>query len=518
MLPTRHPGPDLAAQRYRHRIIDWKSLVVVVAMALANSAAFQGTRGLYETTEGRYAECARETQLNGDWDDPILDGQPHWTKPPLTYAAIMAGTKLFGENPWGVRAYLVAALALATAAVWWTGVSIWGPAAGRWAGLVFATSPAIAVAAHAVSTDMLVTLWSALALAAYWHGRAARSRWSALGTWIFAGLGALTKGPPALLVPLATLASAGIFLHRSRAWRPPRWTTALGIVLFLAIGCGWFAVEAFKHPGLLVYWFGQELIARNITAGFDRNPGVAFVFTAYVPVLLLGTGPWLAFVLVRWRKSFESWPGLRPIPRTWNGAARWALLTGIAVPFLAFACSRSRLAAYLTPLFVPLALLLGRGLDLLIARGQINARTVHRMALGLLVLIATLKALAALPESASDMTRLSNRLKPLLARDPAIRLVAVGHRPLHGLKFHLNRDVELLAPEFLATELRRAPPANAHALFLVRTKQWTKLAPDLGSEIHVDELGPHWIGVRPNANSATTERPAAPNVFRTNAP
>ena len=491
-------GPD--NRRPAPRSIDWKSLALVAALAFANASAFQGSRGLFETTEGRYAECARETLLSGDWDDPVLDGYPHWSKPPLTYAAIMAGIRLGGYDPWSVRAYLVAAMVLAAAAVWWTGVSIWGPAAGCWAGVVFATSPALAVAAHSVSADMLVALWTALAIAAFWHARAARSRWAALGAWVFAGLGALTKGPPALLVPLATLGSASLLLRRTDAWRPFLWTTGTGIILFLAIGVGWFADEALDHPGLLAYLFGQELIARNVTAEFNRNPSPLFVFSTYIPLLLFGTGPWLAYALVRWRKGFRRWPWNGADPKSWDGAARWALLTGIVVPFLVFACSRSRLASYLTPLFVPLSLLLGRGLERLLARGQIRVRTVRRLALALLVLIVALKGLAALPESAADMTRLAKRLEPILANDPAIHLVSVGHRPLHGLKFQLQRDVEPLASENFAQRMLRPP--DSHELFLIRTKQWPELATYAGADARIVPLGPHWVGLRPNAVSA----------------
>ena len=488
-------GPD--NRRPAPRSIDWKSLALVAALAFANASAFQGSRGLFETTEGRYAECARETLLSGDWDDPVLDGYPHWSKPPLTYAAIMAGIRLGGYDPWSVRAYLVAAMVLAAAAVWWTGVSIWGPAAGCWAGVVFATSPALAVAAHSVSADMLVALWAALAIAAFWHARAARSRWAALGAWVFAGLGALTKGPPALLVPLATLGSASLLLRRTDAWRPFLWTTGTGIILFLAIGVGWFADEALDHPGLLAYWFGQELIARNVTAEFNRNPSPLFVFSTYIPLLLFGTGPWLAYALVRWRKGFRRWPWNGADPKSWDGAARWALLTGIVVPFLVFACSRSRLASYLTPLFVPLSLLLGRGLERLLARGQICIRTVRRLAVALLLLIVALKGLAALPESAADMTRLAKRLEPIIAGDPATRLASVGHRPLHGLKFHLRRDVELLASEDFARRMLRPP--NPHELYLVRAKQWPELAAYAGANARIVHLGPHWVGIRPES-------------------
>ena len=500
-LPSTPPA-ERNGRRPAKRSVDWKSLALVAALALVNAAAFQGSRGLFETPEGRYAECARETMLTGDWVDPVLDGYPHWSKPPLTYVAIMAGIRLGGDDPWGVRAYLVVAMVLATLAVWWAGVAIWGPAAGRWAGVAFATSPAVAVTANSVSADMLVALWAALTIAAFWHARAARSRWAVLGAWVFAGLGALTKGPPALLVPVATLGGAALLLRRTDAWRPPLWTTGLGIVLFLAIGLGWFAYEAFEHPGLLAYWFGQELIARNVTTEFNRNPSPLFVLSVYVPLLLFGTGPWLAYAFVRWRKGFHRWPWSGADPKSWDGAARWALLAGIVGPFLVFACSRSRLAAYLTPLFVPLALLLGRGLERLLAGDQIRVRTVQRLALALLVFIVAFKGLAALPESAADMTRLAKRLEPVLSGDPAVRLVSVGHRTLHGLKFELQRDVEPLASENFAH--RMLLPPDSHELFLIRAKQWPELAAYAGADARIVPLGPHWVGLRPNAVSATT--------------
>ncbi|KPK99456.1 MAG: hypothetical protein AMK75_06425, partial [Planctomycetes bacterium SM23_65] len=94
----------------RFRMARREILLVVLAVVLA--FGFLGTRGLYETTEGRYAEAAREMIETGDWLVPRLDYEPHWAKPPLTYWALAGGMMLLGENEWGVRlapalAYLV---------------------------------------------------------------------------------------------------------------------------------------------------------------------------------------------------------------------------------------------------------------------------------------------------------------------------------------------------------------------------------------------------------------------------
>ncbi len=58
---------------------------IMLCMAIIVAFAFQGSRGIYDTTEGRYAEVAREMLESGNYLEPTLMYQPHWTKPPLAY-------------------------------------------------------------------------------------------------------------------------------------------------------------------------------------------------------------------------------------------------------------------------------------------------------------------------------------------------------------------------------------------------------------------------------------------------
>ena len=69
---------------------------LLIAPAFLAAFAFQGSRGLYETSEGCYAECAREMIESGNYLEPTLGYRPHWTKPPMTYWAIAAGIRLAG--------------------------------------------------------------------------------------------------------------------------------------------------------------------------------------------------------------------------------------------------------------------------------------------------------------------------------------------------------------------------------------------------------------------------------------
>jgi 4-amino-4-deoxy-L-arabinose transferase-like glycosyltransferase len=65
--------------------------VVLLTALLGLGLAFQGWRGVFETTEGRYSSVASEMLRLDDWLVPRLsEEEPHFTKPPLTYWLLAA--------------------------------------------------------------------------------------------------------------------------------------------------------------------------------------------------------------------------------------------------------------------------------------------------------------------------------------------------------------------------------------------------------------------------------------------
>ena len=90
----------------------------------------------------------------------------YYTKPPLTSWIIGASHAVFGHHVWAVR--LPAPwIHLATALVLWrAGVWLAGESAGRWAALLWASLPAVAVGSFVISTDTPMLLFLSLGLLA----------------------------------------------------------------------------------------------------------------------------------------------------------------------------------------------------------------------------------------------------------------------------------------------------------------------------------------------------------------
>jgi len=230
--------PNLRSYRY-----------LIVVLALAVSVLFQGSRGLYETTEGRYAEAGREMLETGNYLEPTLDYRPHWTKPPLTYWAIAGGLAVFGNNAWGVRFFNIVAFLVGVWAVYYMGMIVGGPLVAILAALIYLSSILPVAAAFAVTTDTLLTMWELLGVMAYLRAYTEaepkqQSPW-VVAMWCFFGLGFLTKGPPALFPLLAI--GLWQFLHPGRT----RLTNFYGILLFVITAFSWGAWAIWKHARLL---------------------------------------------------------------------------------------------------------------------------------------------------------------------------------------------------------------------------------------------------------------------------
>lgn len=406
-------------------------------LALLAALAFQGSRGLYETTEGRYAECAREMLASGNFLEPTLDSRPHWTKPPMTYWAVAAGLATLGRNAWGARAFQVVTFCLTVAAVWLLARLIWGLEAAPFAALVYATSPLTVAAASALGPDNLLTLWETLAILAFWAGvRLEKKNYFSL-MWLALGAAFLTKGPPGIL-PLLGLLPAYYLLRRRDPNLPPLFPLA-GMVLFAVVGCAWYLYEAALHPGLMRYWIGQEVINRVATNEFHRNPEWYKAITIYWPVLGLGGLPWVGILL--WKRKNLPRPSWKWLKRDYWQARIEYLLVGLSLvmPLIVFSVSKSRLPLYVLPLFVPVALFLGRGLEILVRGQNLALRTIRRVGLASVLILIGIKAGLSFVSSPKNMAQLASDVQTALAPLPPNHLYVVSDSgPLYGLDFYLN--------------------------------------------------------------------------------
>jgi len=441
-------------------------LLALVAFALA----FQGARGIWDPDEGRYAAVALRMLRSGDWFTPTLSHEvPHFSKPPLTYWALASSIGLFGRNEWAAR--LPNALAFVATVLLVGGLARrLAPGREELAAAVQATSLLPFVAANVVTTDTLLTLFEALAVAGYVAHRfdGGSRRLPLCAMWLGFGLAFLTKGPPGLL-PLAAVVAFSAWSDGARAtlrlFRP------LGLVSFVALAFGWYALQLRERPDLFHYLVGAEVAGRFASDSFNRSPGLEGIFRQYLPVLVAGALPWLPWALVRrWRARRVAAAPPDPAARL---LALWLLL-----PLAVFLAAHSRLPLYLLPLSVPASLAIARALP---ADALVPRRRRALLAAWALLLVA-LKGLGAAWETDRDGRRLARELAATLPYPPT-ELVVINRKPPYSLSFYFDVDVERVALETIA------PPAREPA--------YVPVIEPLGAELAERERATIWLVPKP---------------------
>jgi len=435
-----------------------RNALIVVGL-FGYALAFQGSRGLWEPDEGRYAVVALEMLDAGDWLHPRLLGEEHLSKPPLTYWAIAASVKLLGRSEWAAR--LPNALAfVATTLVVYALARRLCPACPWLPALIYATFGGTYISANAITTDTLLTLWETLAVwgfVAWWWGGGRGG--TVVVMWLAFGLAFMTKGPPGLLPLLPVVVFA---VWRRGEVRPRGLFHPIGVLLFLAVGLWWFALLAAEEPGRLGYWLAHELVGR-LTGEHGRNPRWYDPFRVYLPFMLAGSLPWTIALL-------HGIPGAaRVAGRAWRKSllpgddAKAFALVWFALPLAVFAVVPSRLPLYVLPLFVPLALLGGMRMGERALRGRL-----WRVFLAVWVsaLVAAKGAGALYGELslryahkglrvAEDSRVLARRIRSATGGEPG-QIVFVGTTPFYGLRFYLRSPVGRIRISGKGTVLERS--------------------------------------------------------------
>jgi 4-amino-4-deoxy-L-arabinose transferase-like glycosyltransferase len=327
-------------------------LVLLAAVALGWN--LNGYR-LFDPDEGRNAEVAREMAYSNDYVVPHLDGLPYLDKPIVYFAAAAAMMELFGPTEAAARlpAYL-ATLATIGLLVWFARRR-WGEEAGWLAGLTYATMVLPLAYARTAIFDSTLTLCTTAAIVWFADERP-------IAAWAAMAVGALTKGPIAIAIPLLAVVPHALATGTPvRRLFPRRALAAFG-----AVALPWFIVVSIQHPDFPGYVFLRETLQRVTTRTFHRTAP----FWYYLSIVPVAAFPWIVPALARVKHLRATWKARR------DPATREPLLLTcwVIVPLVFLSLNQSKLPQYVLPLIPALALAATRNL---VAGGTHTAARVY---------------------------------------------------------------------------------------------------------------------------------------------
>jgi 4-amino-4-deoxy-L-arabinose transferase-like glycosyltransferase len=306
-----------------------------------------GWPAITDSDEGFYAEASREMVESGDWLTPHFNYTDRWQKPVLYYWLTAATYTVAGVAEWSARLW---------SALSGLGLVLLTFAAAReltqreedaWlAAAITATSYGYFALARAALPDLPLAFFITLGI---WM--ALRERWLLAG--LAAGLGFLTKGPIALVIPGLVLLPIWWRERRTVHLRPRNFVVAA--IVFAAVGLPWYVAMVQAHgAAYLQSFFLSDNFERFATDRYnDPRP-----FWFYLPIVIGGLFPWSAFLVVLpWRSARDVWRWTRRLTD-----AEWRLLLWIVLPLIFFTLSIGKQPRYILPVLPPLAMLLGRSI------------------------------------------------------------------------------------------------------------------------------------------------------------
>ena len=341
----------------------------LVAALITLPGLWVGT--LWDNSETAYGEVAREILLTHDWVIMHLNGVPYFVQPPLYFWLGAIFAQIMGPTAFALR--LPAALAT-IALAGFTGYAVarqLGTRVGVYAAVILSTSLMQAIIGRLAIMDALLDL--AVAMSIFWWFRGletGRDRYIVYG-WIAAAGGFLAKGLVAPVVALLVIVPFYLWNRRCEPTHPPSlrgW--AAGAIVFLAIVAPWpAALVAHYHLFPLEKLIGEYTIGRYTSVVENQSGPIWY----YLPVIILGFFPWIAFLPMAIVDGARSLRGASsdPRPRVLRLTFVW-----IVVPLLFFSLARTKLPNYVALEFPALAVLTALYFDGVVRKGGSRAATI----------------------------------------------------------------------------------------------------------------------------------------------
>jgi 4-amino-4-deoxy-L-arabinose transferase-like glycosyltransferase len=351
--------------------VDWLILFGVAAVALLGLLPALASFGILDSSDGYYAEGAREMIQTGNYITPHLNYALFFDKPILDYWLIAASYKIFGVVEFAGRLPAVISAAGVTTFMYALSRQFLRRRAALLSCLVLAATPMWSVIGHMSLTDMPLSLFTWLSLGCFYLAIEKDIQWCLWVGYSATALGVLTKGPVAAVLVGATLALYLLATKHKVSQLPQlmkRLKVVPGSLLVLAISAPWFiAVDADTHGRFCKEFFWNHNINRAL-GNVDHKAGALY----YLPFLLGGTFPWSFLLICQgpiWlRQALRTMKRSSDSSQIINAQTKFVLVSTIAatVTVAFFSALPSKLDTYILPAFPAIAMLCGITLDKLL--------------------------------------------------------------------------------------------------------------------------------------------------------
>lgn len=333
-----------------------RQLGFVLAAALPVYFLYLGANSIWEANEAFYVDTPRHMVETGDYITPYWNGELRVNKPVLSYWIVAGLYQLFGVSVTVERVGIAIGAMGIVLAAFLVGRALRSTGTGVVAALIVATAPRMVMFSRRIFIDIYITLFLALTLACFVMAerQPAHRRRYLLLMYVAIGLGMLTKGPVALVLP--ALACAVWFTVEGRWSDLRRMGLVSGALIVLAIVAPWYMALYARHGwGPVLGFFVGENLDRYTTSMVPGDRNLLF----YLPVLFGDLFPWAPLLLL---PIVSAWRARTAGEEAPHAAIRRLLWIWIVVFVAVFSLSQTKQDLYIFPVVPAVAALVADAL------------------------------------------------------------------------------------------------------------------------------------------------------------
>ncbi|WP_187648221.1 ArnT family glycosyltransferase [Nitrosophilus labii] len=274
------------------KILRYKDFLLALAIFLSFFATLSFAP-LFDLDEGAFSEATREMLQNGNFITTYLNGELRFDKPILIYWLQAISVKIFGLNEFAFRLPSAIAATFWALGIYWFARRYFEEQTAFLATFLMITSLQITIIAKAAIADALLNMFIAYSMFfvyLYLDKKDKKYLYLAFGA---IGFGVLTKGPVAILIPLAVtfiylLIKKDLKLFFKTVFNP------IGLIIFSAIALPWYILEYMDQGMKFIEGFFLKHNISRFKTSFEGHGGSLFY---YVPVVLAGILPYTTLFL-----------------------------------------------------------------------------------------------------------------------------------------------------------------------------------------------------------------------------
>lgn len=333
-----------------------KSFIVLILIATLMSLIGLQSFTLFDVDEAVFAQATKEMVRSGDYITPTYNGENRYDKPILFYWLMAIAYKIFGINEFSARLPSAVAGVLLSSSIFLFLRKLIDEKTALFAGVSFTLSIYYLTYSHAAVTDMVLTLFISLSLFSFYFAFIGHKKYI-YGFYVFSALSFLTKGLIGIIFPFTIAFLFVILTKRLREIR--NYINWKALLLFLLIALPWYVAQIIINGEEFIQYFFIKHHFKRYTGVISGHKGPLFY---YIPALLIGFFPWIAYLPFSLKGVFESLKRLlkeKIIPNSDQAQVALFAFIWFSLIFLFFSFSTTKLPNYILPSIPALSILIG---------------------------------------------------------------------------------------------------------------------------------------------------------------